>query len=71
MGCFSWNTADSNEVIMNVYTGEHETVYLLSPDGMTYREDACAGYGSFGVKDAYIHMLNMQNYLLPKMNSVR
>lgn len=59
MGCFSWNTADSGEEIMNIYTGEHETVYLLSPDGTTYKEDAYAGYGIFGAKDAYIHLCEL------------
>lgn len=61
MGFFSWNTADTDEAIMNIHTGENKTVYMLSPDGKVYREDEYFGYGVFGGKDAYVHLCEINN----------
>jgi hypothetical protein len=49
MGFFSWKTADTDESIANVHTGNHKTVFLLQPDGAEPIEDrAYDGYGRFG-----------------------
>lgn len=59
MGFFSWKTADTEESIGNVHSGndhsrEHGPVYLLSPDGNHIREDGYEGYGVFGGVDAFV-----------------
>lgn len=63
MGFFSWNTCDTDEAIMNVHTGEHKTTYMLSPDGTTFKEDAYEGYGEFGGKDAYEHLVDINDVM--------
>ena len=54
MGFFSWETGDTNRSICNIYScRETFTVYMISPDGRTWREDSYEGYGEFGGKDIY------------------
>jgi len=53
MGFFSWTTADTNESIMNSYTDECRTVYLLQPGRRPIKEEEYEGYGVFGGVDAY------------------
>lgn len=53
MGQFSWIKSDDNQPIYSE-DGHHSTVYMLSPDGNHFREDAYEGYGEFGGKDAYV-----------------
>ena len=54
MGFFSWDTADTNESIMNECSNSGaETVYMLNPNGKNIREDSYEGYGEFGGVDAY------------------
>ena len=54
MGFFSWQTADTKESIMNHYSGQCKTVYLLQPGGAEpIEETAYDGYGVFGGVDAY------------------
>lgn len=49
MGFFSWQTADTKESIMNHYSGQCKTVYLLQPGGAEpIEETAYDGYGVFG-----------------------
>jgi hypothetical protein len=53
MGQFSWIKSDDNQPIYSD-EGHQSTVYMLSPDGNHFREDAYEGYGVFGGKDAYV-----------------
>lgn len=57
MGCFSWNTADTNESIplVDVDDPDHmpRTVYLLQPTGFNIEEKEYEGYGMFGNANAY------------------
>ena len=54
MGFFSWKTADTEEPIRNIHTGEHRTVFLLQPSGyFPIREDEYEGYGVFGGVSAH------------------
>jgi len=54
MGFFSWKTADTKESIPNRYSGrEPFTVYMTSPDGRQWEEAYYEGYGSFGGKDIF------------------
>ena len=76
MGFFSWNTADTNESIMNVYSNSGaRTVYLLHPSGKEHNisEDAYEGYGEFGGVDAYefLAILNIDSDILDKAKSLK
>lgn len=54
MGFFSWKTADTNESIMNIHSGESKPVYLIQPNGEpVVCEPSYNGYGVFGGVDAY------------------
>ena len=53
MGFFSFQTSDTKDSILNIHTGEHETVYLLQPNGVNIEETDYEGYGEFGGNDAY------------------
>lgn len=63
MGFFSWQTSDTRESIMNIYSqGPVRTVYMLVPDyGQPYEEPAYEGYGDFGGVDAFAHLARMNH----------
>lgn len=66
MGFFSWNTADTKEQIRNIHSSNPSpTVYMLVPNGIPYEESAYEGYGSFGGKDSYelVCDINMPEYI--------
>ena len=55
MGFFSWNVSGTNTPIMNCFTEECKTVYLLQPGGLPpIKEESYGGYGEFGGVDAYV-----------------
>lgn len=55
MGFISFLTADTQESIRNIHTGEHRCVYLLQPHGRPSIEEAgYEGYGVFGEVDAFV-----------------
>lgn len=57
MGFFSWNTADKEESIANVYSEKFNgrPVYMLQPNGLPpIEEKGYEGYGEFGGVNAYL-----------------
>ncbi len=55
MGLFSWKTADTEESIMNKWSGSKQT-YILSPDGQNIKLPPYDGYGKFGEFCAYSYL---------------
>ena len=54
MGFFSWKTQDTNESIANSFSNRATfTVYMTDNVGNRWREDNYEGYGTFGGKDYY------------------
>ena len=69
MGFFSFKTADTQEPIRKMHTGEHRTVFLLQPNSKPpIAEDAYEGYGDFGGIDYYqwLYDANAESLNLPK-----
>ncbi len=73
MGFFSWDTADTKESILNIHTGEHETVYLLQPNGENIEETDYEGYGEFGGVDAYSWLAehNIDKAIIDRANALK
>ena len=54
MGVFSWHTNDTDEPIMNKYSGRGgKTIYMMDNKGNVWKETDYEGYGEFGGKDFY------------------
>lgn len=54
MGFSSFLTSDTQESILNVYTGLSRTVYMLQPNGLEHIvEEAYQGYMTFGGVDVF------------------
>lgn len=54
MGFFSWRTQDTDRSISNAYSpNETFPVFMVDDKGNTWFEDDYKGYGSFGGKDYY------------------
>ena len=54
MGFSSYLTSDTEESILNVYTGLSRTVYMLQPNGLEHIvEEAYQGYMTFGGVDVF------------------
>ena len=54
MGYFSWMTKGTGESIANRSSGRPTfEVFMVLPDGTTYKETNYDGYGRFGGKDYY------------------
>ena len=54
MGFSSFLTSDTEESILNVYTGLSKTVYMLQPNGLEHIvEEAYQGYMTFGGVDIF------------------
>jgi hypothetical protein len=70
MGFFSWECADTGEVIRNRHTGEHKNVYMLLPNGGGHIvEYAYDGYGIFGGTSAYVWLARINEPELTKKMS--
>lgn len=54
MGVFSWHTNDTDEPIMNMFSGRGgQTIYMKDNKGNVWKETCYEGYGEFGGKDFY------------------
>ena len=54
MGVFSWHTNDTDEPIMNMFSGRGgQTIYMKDNKGNVWKETNYEGYGEFGGKDFY------------------
>jgi hypothetical protein len=71
MGMFSFKTADTEQSIMNMYSGNFTgVVYMLRPDDSPIVETEYEGYGVFGGVDCYewVARINLPDAVLKHLN---
>ncbi len=63
MGFFSWRTNDSHKSIASRYSSRKPiTVFMKDDKGNTWKEDNYEGYGTFGGKDFYELLAEMNGF---------
>lgn len=72
MGFFSWKTQDTNKSIANVHSFRATfTVYMIDDNDNVWREDNYDGYGTFGGKDYYELLAEMNGLGGKDPNDIR